>query len=130
MRGPHRTGSGAHAVEQMKEIRGRCGTQRRQHEREEHGRPCGEAAHAMEFDLLDGYLLDGSPPNPRAAAFYEGLRILGARTPDLSLIALRLVLAGKTADDASVTHLREIVARARAGDASARETYPSLCSDA
>jgi len=98
----------------------------------------------MEFDLLDGYLLDGSPPkaevirrllelpppNPRAAAFYEGLRILGARTPDLSLIALRLVLAGKTADDASVTHLREIVARARAGDASAREAYRSLCSDA
>lgn len=94
----------------------------------------------MEFDLLDGYLLDGSPPkgevirrllelpapSPRAAPFYEGLRILGARTPDLSLMALRLVLAGKPADDAAVTQLREIVARARAGDAQARETYRSL----
>ncbi len=98
----------------------------------------------MEFELLDGYLLDGSPPkgeviqrllgspppSPRAAPFYEGLRILGARTPDLSLMALRLVLGGKAADDASVTRLRDIIARVRAGDASARETYHSLCSDA
>ncbi|MGB8520422.1 MAG: hypothetical protein WCD38_09720 [Candidatus Tumulicola sp.] len=98
----------------------------------------------MEFDLLDGYLLNGSPakseviqrllgsppPSPRAAPFYEGLRILGARTPDLTLMALRLVLGGKVADDASVTRLRETIARARAGDESARETYRSLCSDA
>jgi len=61
----------------------------------------------MEFDLLDGYLLGGTPAkgevirrllespvrNQRAAPFYEGMRILGARTPDLSLMALRLVLA-------------------------------------
>ena len=98
----------------------------------------------MEFDLLDGYLLDGSLPKsevirrllespvstPKAAPFYEGMRILGARTPDLSLMALRLVLAGKTADDASVTRLRDVVARARSGDADARQTYLALCSEA
>lgn len=98
----------------------------------------------MEFDLLDGYLLDGAPPkgevirrllespvpNPRAAPFYEGMRILGARTPDLSLMALRLVLAGKVADDASVTRLRDAVNGARAGDAAARQAYFALCHDA
>lgn len=94
----------------------------------------------MEFDLLDGYLLDGSPaksevirrllesPAERegAAAFYEGMRMLGARTPDLSLMALRLVLAGKRADDESVTRLRAIVRRARGGDAAARREYRAL----
>ena len=98
----------------------------------------------MEFDLLDGYLLDGAPPksevirrllesppgDSRAAPFLEGMRLLGARTPDLSLMALRLVLAGKTADDASVTRLRDAVGRARAGDAAARQTYFTLCSGA
>lgn len=95
----------------------------------------------MEFDLLDGYLLDGSPPKgevirrlldspppaPQAAPFYEGMRILGARTPDLSLMALRLVLAGKTADDAAVTQLRSVVERARGGAADARRLYRDLC---
>jgi len=94
----------------------------------------------MEFDLLDGYLLDGTPPKSevirrllespvtqtRAAPFYEGMRILGARTPDLSLMALRLVLAGKTADDAAVTHLRSTLERARAGDRDARREYKTL----
>ena len=98
----------------------------------------------MEFDLLDGYLLDGSPakseviqrlldsapPTPQAAPFYEGMRILGARTPDLSLMALRLVLAGKTADDAAVTQLRSVVERARGGDAGARRIYRDLCARA
>jgi hypothetical protein len=90
----------------------------------------------MSFELLDGYLLDGKPsksevvkallalPVPEAAgAFYEGMRILGPRTPDLSLIALRLVLAGKRADDEAVVSLRELVERARTGDALARETF-------
>jgi hypothetical protein len=94
----------------------------------------------MEFESLDGYLLDGSPPKaavvrellerrpnvPGAAPFYEGMKRLGARTPDLSLIALRLVLAGKKADDAAVVWLRDVVARARAGDTEARREYGSL----
>jgi hypothetical protein len=88
----------------------------------------------MKFDSLDRYLLDGTPAKaeivtalmaerpggPAAAPFYEGMRILGARTPELTLVALRLVLAGKTASDANVVHLRKIVETARSGGA-ARE---------
>ena len=94
----------------------------------------------MDFELLDGYLLNGAPPKPEvvralldirpqaegAAPFYEGLQRLGARTPDLALIALRLVLAGNKADDAAVTRLRDVVARARAGDAAARDEFHAL----
>lgn len=82
----------------------------------------------MEFEFLDRYLLDGAPPKaqvvkellarrtevPGAAAFYQGIEMLGPKTPDLSLIALRLVLAGKTADDEHVIRMRQIVDRARA----------------
>ncbi len=89
------------------------------------------------FELLDRYLLGGSPAKaavvgrllekpsgaPGAAPFYEGMRLLGARTPDLTLIALRLVVAGKRADDASVVRLRSFAERARAGDAAAAEAY-------
>ena len=91
----------------------------------------------MSFESLDQYLLTGSPrkadvvsalladrsPAPAASAFYEGMRLLGPRTPDLTLIALRLVVAGKRADDASVVELRELTQRARDGDAAARQTY-------
>lgn len=91
----------------------------------------------MDFELLDGYLLDGTPGKAEvvckllearpaadgAAPFYEGLERLGARTPDLALIALRLVLAGRKADDAGVTQVRDLIARARAGDAAARDEY-------
>ncbi len=94
----------------------------------------------MEFESLDGYLLDGSPSKADvvreildgrpavegAAPFYEGIARLGARTPDLTLIALRLVLAGRKADDGAVTWLRGIVDRARAGDAAAREEYRTI----
>jgi hypothetical protein len=94
----------------------------------------------MEFELIDGYLLDATPSKaevvrrllqsrpaaPGAAPFYEGMQRLGARTPDLTLIALRLVLAGRKADDASVVWLRGIVDRARAGDAAARAEYRTL----
>jgi hypothetical protein len=94
----------------------------------------------MEFELLDGYLLDGVPSKSEvvrslletrpqiedAAPFYEGLERLGARTPDLALIALRLVLAGRAADDATVVWLRDVVTRGRAGDAAARDEYRSL----
>lgn len=94
----------------------------------------------MVFELLDGYLLDGAPDKGEvvkrllaspsqvegASPFYEGMRLLGKRTPDLSLIALRLVLAGKRADDASVTGLRAVVERARGGDAGARTEYHGI----
>lgn len=94
----------------------------------------------MDFDLLDRYLLDESvkknevvaqllksrPDAPGAAAFYQGMELLGPKTPDLTLIALRLILAGKKADDESVIRLRGIIERARANGidaASARENY-------
>ena len=81
----------------------------------------------MNFDFLDRYLLDGSDAKativkqildrrsavPGAAPFYQGIRMLGAKTPDLTLIALRLVLAGKTADDESVVRLRKLIERTR-----------------
>lgn len=91
----------------------------------------------MDFELLDGYLLDGRPSKSEvllkllevrpaaegAAPFYEGMERLGARTPDLALIALRLVLAGRKADDTAVTRLRDLIALARAGDTAARDEY-------
>lgn len=91
----------------------------------------------MSFESLDRYLLTGSPtkpdvvmgllamPSPPEAArpFLEGLRVLGPRTPDLALIALRLALAGKPHGDIDVTHLRGIVEKARAGDEAARHAY-------
>jgi len=81
----------------------------------------------MDFDLLDRYLLEGKPEKkkvvaellrsrpaaPRAAAFLEGMRILGSRTPDLTLVALRLVLAGKPATDEAVVELKALSDRAR-----------------
>jgi hypothetical protein len=94
----------------------------------------------MDFDLLDGYLLDGTPPKgevvrqllerrpqaEKAGAFYEGLQRLEARTPELALIALRLVLGGLKADDATVARARALVTRARGGDAAARDEYRAL----
>lgn len=82
----------------------------------------------MDFNLLDRYLLEGAPAKaevvkdllkkrvdvPGTAAFYEGIRMLGHKTPDLTLIALRLVLAGKPADDVRVVRLRHLSERARA----------------
>jgi hypothetical protein len=89
------------------------------------------------FELLDRYLLDGSPEKAEvvqalldaraggasAQAFYDGMRLLGPRTPDLSLVALRLVLAGKKADDAAVVRLRTAMEEARRGEPGAREEY-------
>jgi hypothetical protein len=83
--------------------------------------------------LIDGYFLDRMPsrsaliarllaepvPIDAARPFYEGFRMLGARTPELSLIALRLVLGGNRADDEAVTRLRTIVDRIGAGGAQA-----------
>jgi hypothetical protein len=93
----------------------------------------------MDFELLDGYLLDGRPAKASvveqlaklphsgpAAPFLEGIRLLGERTPDLALMAVRLVLAGKVADDAAVSAVRDAVQRVRAGDESARREYASI----
>jgi hypothetical protein len=92
----------------------------------------------MEFELLDRYLLEAEPAKAdvikallakrsevtAAQPFYEGMRMLGVRTPDLTLVALRLVLAGKKADDESVVALRDLAQRARSGEgASARDAY-------
>ena len=55
--------------------------------------------------------------------------MLGPRTPDLTLVALRLVLAGRRADDASVVQLRGYAEGARAGGAdaaAAREAYQRM----
>jgi hypothetical protein len=82
----------------------------------------------MDFNLLDRYLLEGAPAKaqvvkellnhradvPGAEAFYQGIQMLGPKTPDLTLIALRLLLAGKPADDVHVVRLRHLVDRARA----------------
>ena len=83
----------------------------------------------MDFELLDRYLLDRTGNRgdivadllahrarlPRAVPFYEGLELLGAKTPDLALLALRLVLAGKRADDEAVSELRRLTERTRGG---------------
>ena len=56
------------------------------------------------------------------------MRILGPRTPDLTLVALRLVLAGKPATDAAVVELRDVAEKARSGDdrTAALERYREL----
>ncbi len=97
----------------------------------------------MDFVLLDRYLLDGEPAKadlvaaleasadlpPAARPFVEGMRMLGTRAPELSFVALRLVLAGQPADDERVVALRGLVERARAGGpdaAAARATYAKM----
>ncbi|HLI96800.1 MAG TPA: hypothetical protein VKT72_12035 [Candidatus Baltobacteraceae bacterium] len=90
----------------------------------------------MDFNFLDRYLLDGTPPKaqvvkdllknradvPGSAAFYQGIQLLGPKTPDLTLIALRLVLAGKKADDVHVVRLRQLVERSRAKGIDAQQS--------
>jgi hypothetical protein len=88
----------------------------------------------MGLEIVDGYLLGEavSKPDvvaalladraeaPAAAPFYRALEAVGARAADEAFLALRLVLAGRTADDAAVKRLRALagVARAaRTGDA-------------
>jgi hypothetical protein len=91
----------------------------------------------VELHPLDGYLLDGRPAkaeaiaaalrersdDPRAQPFYRALEALGARAADEALLALRLVLAGKLADDDAIRALRDARKRAQAGDAQARSAY-------
>lgn len=83
----------------------------------------------MDFGFLDGHLLDGAPPlretverilaelprKPTTKPFVEGIRMLRARVPELTLIALRLALAGGRIDDARVARMRELPAQVRAG---------------
>ncbi|MBC5816301.1 MAG: hypothetical protein GIW97_07140 [Candidatus Eremiobacteraeota bacterium] len=94
----------------------------------------------MKFDSLDDYLLDkrGSKADviagllderaddPQAAPFYRALEMLGAKIDDQALIALRLVLAGKSPEDDAVRRLRSNVAASREGGdraAEARRAY-------
>jgi hypothetical protein len=91
----------------------------------------------VELHPLDGYLLDGSPskadaiaaalrersPDPKAQPFYRALETVGARAADEALLALRLVLGGKTADDEAIVAVRAARARAKTGEAGAREAY-------
>lgn len=86
-------------------------------------------AMSMNFEMLDSYLLRGTPdkatvvaalladpaPAQSVHAHLEGLRILGSRTPDLALIALRLAGSGKATSDADVVLARNLVERARRG---------------
>ncbi|MFN2527100.1 MAG: hypothetical protein ABR584_00085 [Candidatus Baltobacteraceae bacterium] len=83
----------------------------------------------MKFDSLDNYLLDkrGSKADviagllasrsddSHAAPFYRALELLGAKVDDQALIALRLVLAGKPAQDDAVRRLRSTVTASREG---------------
>jgi hypothetical protein len=61
--------------------------------------------------------------DPRAAPFYRALETLGAKVADEALLALRLVLAGATADDDAIRTIRDLRTRARSGDAGARTAY-------
>lgn len=89
----------------------------------------------MDVTFLDEYLLYGRPPKQYVidrllaerqamvggAGFYAGMEMLGSRTPDLTLMALRLALAGHRADDDAIVRLREICERSRAGGEGARQ---------
>ncbi|MDB5071883.1 MAG: hypothetical protein JWM87_2994 [Candidatus Eremiobacteraeota bacterium] len=91
----------------------------------------------VELHPLDGYLLDGSPgkadaiaaalrersPDPKAQPFYRALETVGARAADEALLALRVILGGKSADDETIVAARAARARAKAGEPGAREAY-------
>lgn len=82
----------------------------------------------MGFEVIDGYLLVGSPAKgdvvaavladrvdaPAAAPFYRALEAVGVRAADEAFLALRLILAGRTPDDDAVRRLRAYAAVARA----------------
>jgi hypothetical protein len=79
-------------------------------------------------EALDRYLLGEEPSKRRtvelvlaarsplaaAAPFYRALEAVGERAADEALLALRLVLAGKGADDDRVRRLRAASATVRA----------------
>jgi hypothetical protein len=106
-------------------------------------RPSANKSFTMDTGPLDGYLLDGKPSkgeaiahllrdrieDPRAAPFYRALEAVGTRAADEALIAMRVLAAGKTPDDALIRRLRDLVRLARSakrGDqkaADARAAY-------
>ncbi|MDQ2859110.1 MAG: hypothetical protein M3R53_10730 [Candidatus Eremiobacteraeota bacterium] len=79
--------------------------------------------------LLDRYLLGEPVSKPDvvaallsdrslaagAAPFYRAFEAVGARAADEAFVALRLILAQRTPDDALVRRLRALAALARAG---------------
>ena len=91
----------------------------------------------MELHPLDGYLLDGRPgkadaiaavlhdrsSEPKAQPFYRALEALGVRAADEALLALRVVLGGRTADDEAIVAARAARAAVKAGEPGAREAY-------
>jgi len=91
----------------------------------------------MELHPLDGYLLDGDPSkaeaiaaalrmrtgDARAQPFYRALEAVGARAADEALLALRLILGGKAADDESIVAARAARAAVKDGGPEARERY-------
>jgi len=91
----------------------------------------------VELHPLDGYLLDGLPSkadaiaaalgspsdDPRAQPFYRALRTVGARAADEALLALRLVLGGRTPNDEAVIAARQARAAAREDGPDARAAY-------
>jgi hypothetical protein len=88
----------------------------------------------MQFHAIDSYLLDGRPSKSEAIAaalrervtaepalpFYRALEAVGERAADEALIALRLVIAGKPADDDAVRRLRGLAALARSPERTAQ----------
>ncbi len=91
----------------------------------------------VELHPLDGYLLDGRPgkadaiaaalrdrsPDAKAQPFYRALEALGARAADEALLALRVVLGGKPADDEAIIAARAARAAVKSNAPGAREAY-------
>jgi len=65
-------------------------------------------------DVVAALLADRSLAAP-AAPFYRALEAVGARAADEAFVALRLILAERTPDDALVRRLRALAALVRAG---------------
>jgi hypothetical protein len=91
----------------------------------------------VELHPLDGYLLDGRPgkadaiaaalrdrsTDAKAQPFYRALEALGARAADEALLALRVVLGGKHADDEAIIAARAARAAVKSNEPGAREAY-------
>lgn len=92
------------------------------------------------MDPLDGYLLDGQPgkaeaiaavlaapsAEPRAQPFYRALSSVGANVADDALLALRLVLGGRAADDDTIRAARAARADVRSGNDPNRTKWTSV----
>jgi len=58
-------------------------------------------------------LLANRSPAPAAAPFYRAFEAVGTRAADEAFVALRLVLAGRVAEDGAVRRLRALASLAR-----------------